>query len=139
MGSGNQEALTTGQWSESTVIDDSNYLVTNIVDFKVIVYHLDSSAAVVSFNGEISGDVWQVTQDFIYGGDNYSGSTAAPPLQVKPLYADILLTMITDEGLEILQNIEAGRSGTGYDDAEDVVREHGQNFVRRVQFAGQGL
>ena len=47
--------------------------------------------------------------------------------------------MITDEGLEILQNMEAGRAGTGYDNAGDVVREHGQNFVRRVQFANQGL
>lgn len=142
MGSGNQEALTIGEWSESTVINDSNYLVTNIVDFKVIVYHLDSSttpASVKPYNGKISGDVWKVTQDYIYGGDNYTDSTATPPLQVKPLYADIILTMITDEGLEILQNMEAGRAGTGYDNAGDVVREHGQNFVRRVQFANQGL
>ena len=136
MGSGNQEALTTGEWSESTVTDDSNYLVTNIVDFKVIVYHLNSSAAVVPFNGNISGDLWQVTQSYIYGGTNASLISSA---QVKPLYADIILTMITDEGLEILQNMEAGRAGTGYDNAGDVVREHGQNFVRRVQFANQGL
>lgn len=145
MGDPAQKVLTEAnndEWSESTVTDDSNYLVTNIVDFKVIVYHLDSTAnpaSVKPYNGNISGDVWQVTQNYIYGGDNYTGSTATPPLQVKPLYADILLTMITDEGLEILQNIEAGRSGTGYDNAADVVREHGQNFVRRVQFSGQGL
>ncbi|MGB0184975.1 MAG: PulJ/GspJ family protein, partial [Opitutales bacterium] len=44
MGDPAQKVLTTGQWSESTVTDDSNYLVTNIVDFKIIVYHLDSSA-----------------------------------------------------------------------------------------------
>ena len=136
MGDPAQKVLTTGQWSESTVTDDSNYLVTNIVDFKVIVYHLNSSAAVVPFNGIISGDLWQVTQSYIYGGTNASLISNA---QVKPLYADIILTMITDEGLEILQNIEAGRSGTGYDNAADVVREHGQNFVRRVQFSGQGL
>ncbi|MGB0184708.1 MAG: hypothetical protein ACPF9Q_04690, partial [Opitutales bacterium] len=109
------------------------------VDFKVIVYHLDSSAnpaSVKPYNGNISGDLWQVTQNYIYGGTNASLISNA---QVKPLYADILLTMITDEGLEILQNMEAGRSGTGYDNAADVVREHGQNFVRRVQFSGQGL
>ncbi|MGB0290875.1 MAG: PulJ/GspJ family protein, partial [Opitutales bacterium] len=104
MGSGNQEALTTGEWSESTVTDDSNYLVTNIVDFKVIVYHLNSSAAVVPFNGEISGDAWKVPQNYIYGGTDAS---LIGGVQVKPLYADILLTMITDEGLQILQNMEA--------------------------------
>ena len=141
MGDPAQKELTTGQWLESTVIDDSNYLVTNIVDFKVIVYHLDSTttpASVKPYNAEISGDEWKIKKDkdYIYGGTNASLLNDS---QVKPLYADILLTMITDEGLEILQNIEAGRSGTGYDDAEDVVREHGQNFVRRVQFAGQGL
>lgn len=144
MGDPAQKELTTGQWLESTVTDDSNYLVTNIVDFKIIVYHLDSTttpASVKPYNAEISGDAWKIisAKDYIYGGDNYTGSTATPPLQVKPLYADIILTMITDEGLEILQNMEAGRSGTGYDKAADVVREHGQNFVRRVQFSGQGL
>ncbi|MGB0460402.1 MAG: PulJ/GspJ family protein [Opitutales bacterium] len=139
MGSGNQEALTTGEWSESTVTDDSNYLVTNIVDFKVIVYHLNSSttpASVKPYNGKISGDAWEVPQNYIYGGTDAS---LIGGVQVKPLYADILLTMITDEGLQILQNMEAGRAGTGYDNAGDVVREHGQNFVRRVQFANQGL
>ena len=141
MGDPAQKELTTGQWSESTVIDDSNYLVTNIVDFKVIVYHLDSSAnpaSVKPYNAEISGDEWKIKKDkdYIYGGKDPALISNA---QVKPLYADILLTMITDEGLEILQNLEAGRSGTGYDNAADVVREHGQNFVRRVQFAGQGL
>jgi prepilin-type N-terminal cleavage/methylation domain-containing protein len=141
MGSGNQEVLTSGEWSESTVTDDSNYLVTNIVDFKVIVYHLDNStvpASVKPFNAEISGDAWKIisAKDYIYGGNDPALISDA---QVKPLYADIMLTMITNEGLEILQNMEAGRAGTGYDKPEDVVREHGQNFIRRIQFAGQGL
>lgn len=139
MGSGNQETLTGGEWSEVTVTDESNYLVTNIVDFKVIVYYqstpLDSSI-VAEYNGGKVGDSWTVTRDYIYGGTNASTVSGA---QVKPLYADIMLTMITDEGLEILQNLEAGRSGTGYTDAKDIVREHGEKFIRRVQFAGQGF
>ena len=139
MGSGNQETLTGGEWSEGTVTDESNYLVTNIVDFKVIVYHLDTTknpAEVATYNGAKSGDAWEVSGNYIYGGTDASLLTGS---QVKPLYADIMLTMITDEGLEILQNLAAGRSGTGYTDAEDVVREHGQKFMRRVQFAGQGF
>ena len=148
MGSGNQETLTSGEWAAGTVTDESNYLVTNIVDFKIIVYFIDTdedgNQSVEAYNAEtktVEGGLrWQIRQEprnnYIYGGTNASLLNDS---QVKPLYADILLTMITDEGLEILQNIEAGRSGTGYDDAEDVVREHGQNFVRRVQFAGQGL
>jgi hypothetical protein len=91
---------------------------------------------VAEYNGGKVGDSWTVTRDYIYGGTDASLLTGS---QVKPLYADIMLTMITDEGLEILQNMAAGRSGTGYTDAEDVVREHGQKFMRRVQFAGQGF
>lgn len=142
MGSGNQETLTGGEWSEGTVTDESNYLVTNIVDFKVIVYYQSTpsdSSIVAEYNGAKSGNAWEITGNYIYGGNQFSGYDEEIPAQVKPLYADIMLTMITDEGLEILQNMAAGRSGTGYDDAKDVVREHGQKFIRRVQFAGQGF
>ena len=139
MGSGNQETLLGGEWAEGTVTDEANYLVTNIVDFKVIVYFLDTMrtpAEVIPFNGKIGNAVWEIDKNYIYGGTNASTVSGA---QVKPLYADIMLTMITDEGLEILQNLEAGRSGTGYTDAKDVVREYGEKFIRRVQFAGQGF
>ncbi len=139
MGSGNQETLTSGEWAAGTVTDESNYLVTNIVDFKILVYYNDGSSStpdIKTYNGGKSGDAWEITGSYIYGGTNASLLNDS---QVKPLYADIMLTMITDEGLEILQNLETGRSGTGYDEAEDVVREHGQKFIRRVQFAGQGF
>jgi hypothetical protein len=121
------------------VTDESNYLVTNIVDFKILVYYNDGSGStpdIKTYNGGKSGDAWEVIGSYIYGGDDASLLNDS---QVKPLYADIMLTMITDEGLEILQNLEAGRSGTGYDEPKDVVREHGQKFIRRVQFAGQGF
>lgn len=145
MGDPAQNQLTTGTWSELTVTDDSNYLVSNIVDFKVIIYYnaVDSvtgQANVEPYNAEIKstdGELrWHINDNYIYGGTDASLKNQS---QVKPLYADIMLTMITDEGLEILQNIEAGRVGTGYEEATDVVREHGQKFIRRVQFAGQGF
>ncbi|CAI8274483.1 MAG: Uncharacterised protein [Opitutia bacterium UBA7350] len=145
MGSGKQDALTSGEWSASTVTDDSNYLASNIVDFKVLLYYNEvnnqtGQQSVVPYNAEkmtTNGELrWKINGNFIYGG---SGASRADGSQVQPLYADIMLTMITDEGLEILQNIEAGRTGTGYKDAKEVVRKHGQRFIRRVQFAGQGF
>ena len=75
MGSGNQETLTGGEWAEFTVTDESNYLVTNIVDFKVIVYYQSTpsdSSIVAEYNGGKVGDSWTVTRDFIYGGTNAS-------------------------------------------------------------------
>jgi prepilin-type N-terminal cleavage/methylation domain-containing protein len=137
MGSGNQEALTVGPWDKAQIIDESNYLATNIVDFKVILYYYDeANEKVEPYNGQVKDNAWEVDANYIYGGTNPS---LIDTVQVKPLYADIMLMMVTDEGMEILQNLEAGRSGSGYDDPEDVVREHGERFVRRVQFAGQGL
>jgi hypothetical protein len=44
-------------------------------------------------------------------------------------YADIKLTVLSDEGAEIMQNIDQ-RSET----PEDVIRLYGEEYIRRVHF-----
>lgn len=162
MGAGKQESLSeaySSNWSinsgasyadgEITAIEDeSNYLATNIVNFKIIVYYLDETtdpATAVPFNADPI-TLKLNNEDFVYGGNDFSTiPNALYNAQVQPIYADIVLTMITDQGLEILQNMAEGRSGTGYVDGsfeskeEQVVREHAETYTRRVSFAARSL
>ncbi|MGC6605671.1 MAG: PulJ/GspJ family protein [Lentimonas sp.] len=107
--------------------EDSNYLVSNIVEFKVILYGLDPA----------TGDAVEINwnpgaYEFLPGAYGYGGS--AGNIDDKLLYADIYITVVSDQGLEFLQNIANGTGGTGYSNVDDIVREHGEIFTRRVNF-----
>ena len=160
LGSGNQESLdkTMPKWSANSfgnyadgqitaIEDESNYLATNIVNFKIIIYYLDDSVlppTAKPYNAD-PNTLKLKEIDYVYGGNQYTGIDLNPPSQVQPLYADIVLTMITDQGLEMLQNVTEGRLGTGYVDEstmtaeEQIVREHSETFTRRVSFAGRAF
>lgn len=122
-----------GYWDKADIEVDSNYLASNIVDFKVILYEDDGTGVAnpVNWNPTSSPPTLR-PGDYAFGGTDGAGAT----LITNPLlYADIRLTVLSDEGLKILDNI----SGSGYTDVEDVVREFGDIFTRRVNFLAQPL
>ena len=130
-------------WSTKSIIDPKNYLVSNIVDFKVLIYENDSTVTVpMPVNANAS---FVVNGDYVYGGDGATKTGSNGITQLQLLYADVILTVVSDEGLELLRLLDQGRAGVGYSDdgsdaAEDqVVREHGEVFTRRVNFMAQPL
>ena len=131
-----QETLTGSVWDEANVSADANYLVSNIVEFKVFIHEAVSSAT-TPVNGNADGEV---VSNYAFGGTDATETGGA---QQPLLYADIVLTVVSDQGLEILQNLADDRAGTGYANTEEgvgnVVREHGEVYTRRVHFMAQPL
>ena len=118
-------------WDKSAIINTENYLVSNIVDFKILIYINDGSNLPMNANAESVLDI-----DYVFGG---TGATLNNGIQEELLYAEIVLTVVSDYGLELLRLLDEGRSGTGYLSPYDVVREHGEQFNRRVYFPSQSF
>ena len=76
-------------------------------------------------------------KDYVFGGTDATLNNNG--IQDELLYAEIILTVVSDDGLELLRLLDEGRSGTGYSKPEDVVREHGEQFNRRVYFPSQSF
>tara|TARA_B110000285_G_scaffold47534_1_gene53592 strand:+ start:417 stop:1340 length:924 start_codon:yes stop_codon:yes gene_type:complete len=127
-------------WSDATIYANDNYLVSNIVEFKVLVYLNDSSGEPLNASPE-TGKLLD-NYVYVYGG---TGGTDPTTATTQLLYADVILTVVSDQGLELLRLLGEGRTGTGYeDDGADtaeiqVVREHGDTFTRRVNFMAHPL
>ena len=124
-----QESLTSATlWDDGLITADENYLVSNIVEFKVLVYELDPvTDKSVLINASATG---QLDADYAYGGD--ANDTGVSTNQL--LYADIILTVVSDVGLEMLDNIDKLP-----EDPDDVVALHGDTFTRRVNFMAHPL
>jgi prepilin-type N-terminal cleavage/methylation domain-containing protein len=131
-----QQRLTGGIWDEANVTADVNYLVSNIVEFKVFIHEAGGSVT-APVNGNSDG---QVTTNYAFGG---SDATETGGSQQPLLYADIVLTVVSDQGLEILQNLAENQAGTGFantaEGVANVVRQHGEVYTRRVNFMAQAL
>jgi prepilin-type N-terminal cleavage/methylation domain-containing protein len=117
-----------GFWDQTDIEVDENYLASNIVDFKVILYVDDGTAVPEPLN-------WDETTNRLRVGDFTFGGTPANAIVDELLYAEIRLTVLSDAGLSILENL----AGSGYSDPVDVVREHGEVFIRRVNFLTRPL
>lgn len=135
MGSSNDTAspqlsLSGDEW-DSIVIDD-NYLAGNIIEFKVLLYEDDGSGTVNLLNASQT-DLALSDDTFIYGGNG--GTAVTNPL----LYAEVILTVISDEGLQLLQRFDDVDAFEQYQTASDIVRLHGETFTRRVNFLAQPL
>jgi hypothetical protein len=111
-------------WSSATITNVENYLVGNIVAFKILIY--DSSQETPK-NGTIDYDI---NGNYIFGGSDSNAGTNAP------LYADIILTIVTDQGMTLLNNIAQNLIP---DDADDVVTQHGETLIRRVYFKSKPI
>jgi type II secretory pathway pseudopilin PulG len=106
-------------WSNGTITNDSNYLVSNIVEFKILIY---DSSQTEPRNADVN---YNITQDYRFGGSDSNAGTN------MPLYADIILTTVTDQGTTLLNNIAQGLVPF---DANDVVTQNGETLIRRVYF-----
>lgn len=148
LGTGNQEDFSS--WSDAQVTPSSNvdldtyegpsdpdhYLAGHIANFKIDFYYVDSS-----------GNPQKVNSPVKFGGlDATVGPNAANVNARFPIaYAEVTLVVLSEEGTELLQNLDANRAGTGYVDdsdgtaADKVVREHGEVFTRRVNILARPL
>jgi len=70
-----------------------------------------------------------IDNNYIFGGTDDTGNDA--------IYAEVVLTIVSDEGLELLEL--PSLAGTGYASINDIVREHGDVFTRRVNFLARPL
>jgi len=122
---GPQQELNGGFWDQT--VDPNNYLAGNIVDFKIYIYGVDASGDEIILN-DTNAD-GEIDEDYIFGGTDSSDET--------PHFAEILLTVVSDEGLDILTLTSL--SGTGFDDEEAVILQHGEVFKRRVNFQAKPL
>jgi type II secretory pathway pseudopilin PulG len=126
-------------WRSDSIVSADNYLAGNIVDFKIYIYGIDelTGEEIIlnssgSFNGYAKNDTdfnGTIDLDYIYGGTGASAET--------PVFAEILLTVVSDEGLDILSLPDL--AGTGYANEEEVVLKQGEVFKRRVYFQARPL
>ncbi len=122
-----QLSLEDGFWDPAQITNTSNYLAGNIVDFKVFIYGVDDSGDKVVWNDTNEDGI--IDEDFIYGGTDSDDQL--------PSFAEIKLTIVSDQGLEILSLPTL--SGTGFDNVQQVIRQHGEVFKRRVHFQAKPL
>lgn len=120
-------------WGKGNLIKGkkgNNYLAMNIVNFEIDFYvEDDGDRATPTLYFDRSKK--NPKRSVIYGGRQATiGPQAKLEHYQKALaYADIKLTVLSDEGAEIMRNVEQ-RSET----PEDVIRLHGEEFIRRVHF-----
>ena len=135
MGSGNQEVLpdkrSTGWGSANFLgVNGANYLVSNVVQFEVDFYVVDDGNPATAT---------LVTGDTIFGGTDATvgagASEAAEEFFQESLsYALIKLTIISDEGMDLVRNLD--KVALSFD---DVLVEHGEVFTRRVNFLARPI
>lgn len=125
-----------------SLTDEENYLAANIVEFKVFVYEEDSSVnppiarlangddTTMELDTNVTIDGANGFSYYAFGGND--GSQDIPT--AKMLYVDIILKVVSDEGLQKLQNLSNPDFATDGQTAESVVNEHGTSYVRRVYF-----
>lgn len=120
-------------WGEGNLVkgmNGDNYLASNIVGFEIDFYLEDDgnrSTPRLYFNQHKKNP----RRSVIYGGRE---ATIGPQAKLEHYqralaYADIKLTVLSDEGAEIMRNV-AQRPET----PADVIRLHSEKFIRRVHF-----
>ena len=120
-------------WGKGNVIkgkSGDNYLAMNIVNFE-IDFHVEDDGNRSTPTLYFERSKKNPKRSVIYGG---KFATVGPQAKLEHYqralaYADIKLTVLSDTGAEMLRNINQ-RSET----PEDVIRLHGEEFIRRVHF-----
>lgn len=128
-----QDSLTGAPgWDKSSIVSDENYLAGNIIDFKVLLYEEDSASGTARLINA-SSDLKLEEKSFYFGG------TGSGLIDEPLLYAEVILTVISDEGLQLLQRFDDVGAFEQYATAADIVREKGEIFTRRVNFLARPL
>ncbi len=118
------DGIGAADWSAATITNDVNYLAGNIVEFKVLIY---DSSQTQPRNGDANN---AVDDDYIFGGTDSNAGTNIP------LYADIILTVMTDQGIQLLNNIA---QNLVTDDPDAVVTQNSETLIRRVYFQSNSI
>lgn len=140
MGEGVQNSLpdkAATAWSAASIVGASgeNYLARNVVEFDIDFYVEDDGDSSTPSSDNFVDP--KKVAGVIYGGSDATVGSGVGGDYGRPLaYADIKLTIVSDEGAALLQNISSGYIN---EDAEDVIRQHGEVFIRRVHFAARAL
>lgn len=126
-------------WTTDNIVSPGNYLAGNIVDFKIYIIGIDPATGeeiVLNSSGDVNGFAafdntyeGSIDNNYMYGGSD--GLTG-----VSPIFAEVALKVISDEGLEILELFSGPQlgAGTGYANVDEVLRAHAEVFKRRVYF-----
>lgn len=126
----NKRSQTWGTGNSIKGDNGENYLVSNIVDFAIEFYVEDDgerNTPTLYYERSVKNP----RRSVIYGGEDATiGPQASFEHYQKPLaYADIKLTVLSDEGIEIMRHIQK-RPET----PEEIIRLHSDIFIRRVYF-----
>ena len=130
MGAGNQETFDNpNEWQDGEIRDGGkNYLVSNIVDFRIDFYVADSDGTKVP-----------ATTPVLFGGAGATVGSSAVKVEYRYplLYADITLKVISDEALQVVQNVPVTQ--TGFASWADYIAANSEVFTRRVNFLARPL
>ena len=133
-----EESNAQADWGANNITQNANYLIGNIVEFKVLIYDSDSMPGPVNANPATNA----IIRDYAFGGN----ANLADPSdfnevkEVAPLYADIILTVVTDQGMDLLNNIAQGFVPVNtIINAPNIVRQHGETLIRRVYFKSRPI
>lgn len=136
--------FTGGGGDYGNITDPENYLVGNIIEFKVLVYEEPLAGATTEPANADPLTLELDNNDYAYGGD-LDSDNIADPMGTPLIYADVILKILSDEGLKIIQVIdEQGAAAAGYaistaDAIEEVVLQHSEVFIRRVNFSARPI
>ncbi|MDP0495628.1 MAG: hypothetical protein Q7Q73_05420 [Verrucomicrobiota bacterium JB024] len=132
-----QDGVRRGGNAMTWITASANYLSANVTNFQVIFYYQTTTAGGVNViealtdNGESTGTpIDFLVADGIYEGTNGGGGNyAAIPIDGHLVYADIKMTVLGDEGANMVANGTWGDAGLNWDDFQ---LSYGQTFTRRV-------
>ena len=120
-------------WSESSITQNENYLVGNIVEFKLLVY-LQGETDPINADAN-SFELKDMT--YSYGGKDASLQNGE---QKAIDYVVISLKVISDEGMRELQNIDKlAFSGSKTELVNDMILKYAETFTRRVHFTQSSM
>jgi len=137
-----QDSLVGGQWD--SIVDKperANYLAGNILEFKVFLCTDDGTGADNFINADDTTDTTQGLDgnNYAFGINPKNADDTVIEITDQLLYAEVCLKAISDEGLQLLQRFDEVGAFDKYETASDIVTEHGQTFIRRVNFVARPL
>lgn len=133
-----QDALVDGEWLD--IVDNperNNYLAGNILEFKILLYVDDGTGEALLLNADSDLELSGV--DYAYGENPENVDATATIIDDRLIYAEIILTAISDEGIRVMQRFNEGGPFEEYSTADDIARLHAETFSRRVNFVARPL
>ena len=107
---------------------EQEFLVGNVVNFSFI-FQYEVTDEEGSIQRYLSTDDQQNPVEFYFGGENSMGT---------PQYVDITLTILSEEGMQQMQNLETLGSFTEAE-LKDIIEQYGHTYIQREAFLAKPL